>query len=82
MVQVGVGLVPPGMAVSVIVAAGGLVAVPVLVWTAVLLGATVLVGMGVPPQSVAFGGVGENDLAVPTPDGIREPRNRRVTIVE
>ena len=44
--------------------------------------ADALVGMGVPPQSVTFGGVGENDLAVPTPDGMREPRNRRVMIVE
>ena len=41
-----------------------------------------LVHMGVPAQTVAFGGVGENDLAVPTPDGVREPRNRRVTVVE
>jgi len=41
-----------------------------------------LVGMGVPPQTIVFGGVGENDLAVPTPDGVREPRNRRVTVVE
>jgi OOP family OmpA-OmpF porin len=41
-----------------------------------------LVGMGVPPQAVAFGGAGENNLAVPTPDGVREPRNRRVTVVE
>src|SRR5229473_704256 len=41
-----------------------------------------LVHMGVPAQTIAFGGVGENDLAVPTPDGVREPRNRRVTVVE
>lgn len=41
-----------------------------------------LVKMGVPAQTIVFGGVGENDLAVPTPDGVREPRNRRVTIVE
>jgi chromosomal replication initiator protein len=32
--------------------------------------------------SVAVAGRGENDLAVPTPDGVREPRNRRVTVVE
>lgn len=44
--------------------------------------ADALVGMGVPPQTIAFGGVGENDLAVPTPDSVREPRNRRVTVVE
>ena len=44
--------------------------------------ADALVHMGVPAQTVAFGGVGENDLAVPTPDGVREPRNRRVTVVE
>ena len=44
--------------------------------------ADALVHMGVPAQGIAFGGVGENDLAVPTPDGVREPRNRRVTIVE
>jgi len=44
--------------------------------------ADALVHMGVPAQMVAFGGVGENDLAVPTPDGVREPRNRRVTVVE
>jgi OmpA-OmpF porin, OOP family len=41
-----------------------------------------LVALGVPAQAIVFGGVGENDLAVPTPDGVREPRNRRVTIVE
>ena len=44
--------------------------------------ADALVALGVTPQAIAFGGVGENDLAVPTPDGVREPRNRRVTIVE
>ena len=44
--------------------------------------ADALVAMGVPPQTIVFGGVGENDLAMPTPDGIREPRNRRVTVVE
>ena len=41
-----------------------------------------LLALGVPAQAIAFGGVGENDLAVPTPDGVREPRNRRVTVVE
>src|SRR6266581_1310777 len=44
--------------------------------------ADALVALGVTPQAIAFGGVGENDLAVPTRDGVREPRNRRVTIVE
>jgi outer membrane protein OmpA-like peptidoglycan-associated protein len=44
--------------------------------------ADALVGMGVSPQTIVLGGVGENDLAVPTADGIREPRNRRVTIAE
>jgi outer membrane protein OmpA-like peptidoglycan-associated protein len=38
--------------------------------------------MGVPAQAMAIGGVGENNLAVPTADGVREPRNRRVTVVE
>lgn len=44
--------------------------------------AKVLNKMGVPPQAIAVAGRGETDLAVPTPDGVREPRNRRVTIVE
>jgi OOP family OmpA-OmpF porin len=44
--------------------------------------ADALVALGVPAQTIVFGGVGENDLAVPTPDNVREPRNRRVTIVE
>jgi len=44
--------------------------------------ADALVAMGVPAQTVVFGGVGENDLAVPTPFGVREPRNRRVTVIE
>jgi outer membrane protein OmpA-like peptidoglycan-associated protein len=38
--------------------------------------------MGVPWKSMAIAGRGENDLAVPTPNGVREPRNRRVTVVE
>jgi OOP family OmpA-OmpF porin len=38
--------------------------------------------MGVPPNVMQVSGHGENDLAVPTPDGVREPRNRRVTILE
>ena len=44
--------------------------------------ADVLFRMGVPAQAMAIGGVGENNLAVPTADGVREPRNRRVTVVE
>ncbi len=44
--------------------------------------AKVLTSMGVPPNAIAVAGRGENDLAVPTPDGVREPRNRRVMIVE
>jgi OmpA-OmpF porin, OOP family len=42
----------------------------------------ILAHMGVPRKAVAIAGAGETNLAVPTPDGIREPRNRRVTIVE
>jgi outer membrane protein OmpA-like peptidoglycan-associated protein len=38
--------------------------------------------MGVPPNAIQVAGRGEHDLAVPTPDRVREPRNRRVTIVE
>ncbi|HEX3952937.1 MAG TPA: OmpA family protein [Stellaceae bacterium] len=44
--------------------------------------AHILARMGVPWNSMAIAGRGENDLAVPTPDGIREPRNRRVTVAE
>ena len=44
--------------------------------------ADALYHMGVPAQAMAIGGVGENNLAVPTADGVREPRNRRVTVVE
>ena len=44
--------------------------------------ADILVSLGVPAQAIALSGVGENDLAVPTPDGVREPHNRRVTVVE
>jgi outer membrane protein OmpA-like peptidoglycan-associated protein len=41
-----------------------------------------LAKMGVPWKAMAISGRGENDLAVPTPNGVREPRNRRVTVVE
>jgi OmpA-OmpF porin, OOP family len=37
---------------------------------------------GVPPGAMVVTGRGENDLRVPTPDGVREPQNRRVEIVE
>ena len=44
--------------------------------------AHILARMGVPWRAMAVAGRGENDNAVPTPDGVREPRNRRVTVVE
>ena len=44
--------------------------------------ATVLVQDGVPQTNLVVTGRGENDLRVPTPDGVREPQNRRVEIVE
>jgi len=44
--------------------------------------AHILAHMGVPWQAMTVAGRGENDNAVPTPDGVREPRNRRVTVVE
>jgi OmpA-OmpF porin, OOP family len=44
--------------------------------------ARILTHMGVPPRAMAVSGRGENDLAVPTPNGVREPHNRRVTVVE
>jgi outer membrane protein OmpA-like peptidoglycan-associated protein len=40
-----------------------------------------LVRQGVPADAIATVGRGESELAVPTPDGVREPRNRRVEIV-
>jgi outer membrane protein OmpA-like peptidoglycan-associated protein len=36
---------------------------------------------GIDPQSIRAEGYGEDDLAVPTPDGVREAANRRVEIV-
>lgn len=39
-----------------------------------------LVQAGVSPESVATAGVGEGDLLVDTPDGIREASNRRAKI--
>ncbi|HTZ37289.1 MAG TPA: OmpA family protein [Stellaceae bacterium] len=44
--------------------------------------AHILARMGVPWRAMTVAGRGENDLAVPTPNGVREPRNRRVTVVE
>jgi OmpA-OmpF porin, OOP family len=39
-----------------------------------------LVGAGVPAAGLTLDAKGENDPAVPTPDGVREPLNRRVDI--
>lgn len=41
-----------------------------------------LVADGVPKDTIAARGVGKTDLMVPTADGVREPKNRRVEIVE
>ena len=40
-----------------------------------------LVRNGVPATAIAVVGRGEQGLLVPTPDGVREPQNRRVEIV-
>jgi outer membrane protein OmpA-like peptidoglycan-associated protein len=42
--------------------------------------ADALVGLGVAQSSVDVSWVGKTDLAVPTPDGVKEPLNRRATI--
>lgn len=39
-----------------------------------------LVDMGARREAIQVTGVGENDLAVPTPDGVREPKNRRAVV--
>jgi hypothetical protein len=39
-----------------------------------------LVQRGVPATAISVTGVGEDDLLVPTGDGVREPQNRRVVI--
>ncbi len=39
-----------------------------------------LIGEGLAPNSIQTTGRGENDNLVPTADGAREPRNRRVEI--
>ena len=42
--------------------------------------ADALVGAGVGQSSLQVDWKGEKDLAVPTPDGVKEPLNRRATI--
>ena len=44
--------------------------------------AHILAHMGVPWKAMAVSGQGENNLAVPTPAGVAEPRNRRVVVIE
>ena len=39
-----------------------------------------LAGRGIAPERVAGRGRGETEPMVPTPDGVREPRNRRVVV--
>ncbi|HEY0107860.1 MAG TPA: OmpA family protein [Rhizomicrobium sp.] len=39
-----------------------------------------LVDMGARREAIQVSGVGESDLAVPTPDGVKEPKNRRSVI--
>jgi OOP family OmpA-OmpF porin len=39
-----------------------------------------LIGQGVPGGSIVTDGQGEDNLRVPTPDGVREPANRRAEI--
>ncbi len=43
--------------------------------------AKVLAQSGVPQDQMNVSGVGQNDLKVPTPDGVREAQNRRTEIV-
>ncbi len=43
--------------------------------------AAALERLGVPRSDMVIAGRGQNDLRVPTPDGVREPQNRRVEIV-
>jgi outer membrane protein OmpA-like peptidoglycan-associated protein len=42
---------------------------------------TVLVQLGVKADEIGVVGKGKTDLMVQTPDGVREPKNRRVEIV-
>ena len=44
--------------------------------------AHVLAHLGVPWNAMTIAAAGETNLAVPTPDGVPEARNRRVTVVE
>ncbi|MBV8121017.1 MAG: OmpA family protein [Alphaproteobacteria bacterium] len=44
--------------------------------------ATGLSQAGVPQNAMTVTGVGENDLKVQTPPGVREPQNRRVEVIE
>jgi outer membrane protein OmpA-like peptidoglycan-associated protein len=41
----------------------------------------ILVGRGLSPASIAVAGRGKREPLVPTPDGVAEPRNRRVEII-
>jgi OmpA-OmpF porin, OOP family len=43
--------------------------------------AAALEHLGVARSDMVVAGRGQNDLRVPTPDGVREPQNRRVEIV-
>ena len=43
--------------------------------------ATVLAKSGVPQSAMNVTGVGQNDLKVPTPEGVREAQNRRTEII-
>jgi outer membrane protein OmpA-like peptidoglycan-associated protein len=40
-----------------------------------------LIRLGIPPEDVHAISRGKRELAVPTPDGVAEPRNRRVEII-
>ena len=42
----------------------------------------VLEQLGIPRGQMIVRGRGENDLRVPTPNGVREPQNRRVEVIE
>ncbi|MCF4164242.1 OmpA family protein [Zavarzinia compransoris] len=42
---------------------------------------SVLMGLGIAPEEIVTIGKGESAPLVPTPDGVREPQNRRVEIV-
>jgi outer membrane protein OmpA-like peptidoglycan-associated protein len=41
-----------------------------------------LIAEGVPANEIDASGVGKSELAVPTADGVKEPRNRRAVIME